>query len=145
MKKQRKGQFPLLVAALCYLASLFLGVFVLEEAGPSTFVLGFVCLFFGWTHVAWFANPLLAVAVVCHLACRFRLGLLFSAGALVLSLFTFRVSEVPVNEGGAKEAVVGYQAGFYLWMASIGLVLGSSLVNAIRAGSSPATTGQGPG
>lgn len=129
----KPSQIPLAVAGLCYLASLFFGIFVLEEAGPSTFVIGLVCLFFGWSHVAWFANPTLFGAAFCHLTGRYRIALLLAAIALGLALFTFQLEEAPVNSGGSKEPIVGYQIGFYLWMTSIVLVLGSSLVQAFRS------------
>ena len=143
----KKNQIALSLAGLCYAASLFFGVFVLEESGPSTFVLGFVCLFFGWEHVAWYANPALFAAAFCHLTGRHRLAVALAAAALTLALFTFQVDEAPANEGGSKEPIVGYQPGFYLWMASIVLVLGTSLAGSIgpsrsrTAGSPPVSSG----
>ncbi len=132
------------VALLCYLISLFCGIFILQEAGPSSFVLGFVCLFFGWSYLAWYANPVLLGAVVAHLLKRDWIALILAAGALALALSTLTIDEMLRDESGNKEPVAGYQIGFYLWLGSIAVILVSSLVMGIK-GSKPVNPETLPG
>ena len=120
-------------ASVCYAISLFCGIFILEKSGPSSFVLGFVCLFFGWIHLAWYANPLLLAAIVTHLLKRDRIVLILAIIALLVALDTLTLDRIARDEAGNEERIVGYQIGFYLWLASIVSVLLSSLVKSVRA------------
>jgi hypothetical protein len=130
-----------LISLLCYLISLFCGIFILEKAGPTTFILGLVCLFFGWGYLAWYANPVLLGSVIAYLLKRDWIAFVLAVVALALGLTTLGIDEMPRNEGGEKERVVGYQIGFYLWLASMAVILISSLIMGIR-GKPP--VGRGP-
>lgn len=121
----------LALASLPYLVSLFCGIFVLEEAGPTTFIIGFVCLAFGWSHLAWYANPLLFAGILAYLLKRDWVAALLAAAAFAVGLTTLGIEEMPRNEGGAKEAVVGYQIGFYLWLTSMVLFGVACLTQAV--------------
>ena len=66
----------------------------------------------------WFANPLLALAILCHR--RFRwLALVCGLAALYLALSSLGVARLPDNHSYDFQNVVGFGAGFYLWLAAI--------------------------
>src|SRR4030095_2077845 len=53
----------IVLAAVLFLSSLGLNTLILSQ-GDSSFLIGFVCLLFGFSYVAWFANPLFLLSVV---------------------------------------------------------------------------------
>jgi len=66
----------------------------------------------------WFANPLLAVAILCHRRLR-RLALLLGLGALYLAASSFGIERLPDNISYDFTQRIGFGAGFYLWLAAI--------------------------
>ena len=66
----------------------------------------------------WFANPLLAVAILAHRRYR-RLALVAGLGALYLAASSFGIERLPDNISYAFQERTGFGAGFYLWLASI--------------------------
>lgn len=66
----------------------------------------------------WFANPLLALAVLSHRRLR-RLSLLFGLLALYLAASSLGLERLPDNRSYAFHDVTGFGAGFYLWSLSI--------------------------
>ncbi|WDY57199.1 hypothetical protein [Pseudomonas sp. PSKL.D1] len=66
----------------------------------------------------WFANPLLALAVLAHRRFR-RLALLIGLGALYLALTSFGIERLPDNISYEFQDRTGFGAGFYLWLAAI--------------------------
>ena len=66
----------------------------------------------------WFANPLLAVAVLAHRRFR-RLALVAGLAALYLAASSFGIERLPDNISYAFQDRTGFGAGFYLWLASI--------------------------
>lgn len=66
----------------------------------------------------WFANPLLVVAVLAHRRFR-RLALVLGAGALYLAISSLGVERLPDNQSYAFQDVLGFGAGFYLWVLAI--------------------------
>lgn len=66
----------------------------------------------------WFANPLLAVAILAHRRFR-RLALLLGLGALYLAASSFGIERLPDNQSYAFQDVTGFGAGFYLWLLAI--------------------------
>lgn len=66
----------------------------------------------------WFANPLLAVAILCHRRFR-RLALLLGLGALYLAFSCFGIERLPDNISYEFTHRTGFGAGFYLWVTAI--------------------------
>ncbi|CAM3002872.1 hypothetical protein [Pseudomonas plecoglossicida] len=66
----------------------------------------------------WFANPLLALAILAHRRCR-RLALVAGLGALYLAVSSFGIERLPDNISYAFHVRTGFGAGFYLWLSSI--------------------------
>lgn len=91
--------------------------------------MGFVCLLFGFTYLAWFANPLFLVSIIFLSLNRSRMALATSTASLVLAATTFLIQKVPYNEAGHMADVVGYSLGFYLWIASISVILLTSVLS----------------
>lgn len=117
-----KRHLPLLISAALYGIALLLPAFRLEE-GNSGFLLGFVCLFFGFGHLAWYANPLYFGSLVTLLLKRGFLSALLTLPAIALALTALRITEMPRNEAGHMSAVAGMGAGFHLWLASMVVAL----------------------
>lgn len=113
----------IILSAITYALSLFLPPFILAE-GHSSFILGFVCLAFGFEKVAWLANPLhFASVAALALMKKTHLAAVSSAAAIAIALTTIAIKELPRNESGALTAVVGYGPAFYLWIASMLIIL----------------------
>lgn len=67
---------------------------------------------------AWFANPLLALAVLAHRRFR-RLALLIGAAALYLAIGSLTIERLPDNRSYAFHDITGFGLGFYLWLGSM--------------------------
>ncbi|MDF0730231.1 hypothetical protein P0Y43_05735 [Pseudomonas entomophila] len=68
----------------------------------------------------WFANPLLALAILAHRRFR-RLALALGLLALYLAASSFAIERLPDNISYAFQDVTGFGAGFYLWLAAMGV------------------------
>ena len=66
----------------------------------------------------WFANPLLALAVLAHRRFR-RLALVAGLAALYLAASSFGIDRLPDNISYEFQDRTGFGVGFYLWLASI--------------------------
>jgi len=119
-----------LLSVTLYIASLFCGVFVLA-GGHSDFIIGFVCALFGFEKFAWYANPLLFASHVTLLKKCDKLTVLISGSALVVAGTTLLITEMPKDEAGNMETVIGYQSGFYLWLASIAVIFVAAIWNTV--------------
>jgi len=105
-----------------FIASLGFKTLILSK-GDSSFLPGWVCLLLGFEYLAWFANPLFMFGIVFLLLKRFSLALAASALSAILATTTFFIREAEYNEAGHTASVVGYGAGFYLWLSSISVLL----------------------
>ena len=116
----------LIVAAAMFLFSLG-GMTII--AGPKQgFLLGIVCLLFGWgAHIAWYANPFIFFAGLLLLLGRPKPAIGCAALAIGLSLTTFLIHEIDINEAGTKAPVAGYGMGFYLGLGSSIALLATSV------------------
>lgn len=101
-----------------------------DGASPSILL-----LLIGWMgladhKIAWYANP----ALFAGWRTTQRLGtrptsLFYPLLALSLSLTFLMHNEIMVNEAGGTASIVGYGAGYWLWVSSSGLlVLGNVLL-----------------
>src|SRR6266480_3199826 len=118
----------IIIATLLFLASLGFNTLMLSR-GDSSFLLGFVCLLFGFSYVAWYANPLFLLAIIFLLLKRPGIAVATSAASLILAVTTLLIRKAPFNEAGHMADVVGYGPGFYLWLASISAILLASVLS----------------
>jgi len=118
----------IVLAAVLFLSSLSFKTLLLSQ-GDSSFLLGFVCLLFGFSYLAWFANPLFLVSIILLSLNRSGMALAISTASLILAATTFLIQKAPFNEAGHMANVVGYGPGFYLWIASMCVVLLTSVLS----------------
>jgi hypothetical protein len=109
-----------------FLASLVTGT--LKADSGDGFLLGIICLLFGWgIHLSWYANPLLFLSGTFLLAKWPRGAACSAAVAIALMLSALQIKDVYINEGGATRPVTGYGVGFYLWICSGVVLLATAL------------------
>jgi hypothetical protein len=116
----------IVLAAVLFLSSLGLNTLILSR-GDSSFLMGFVCLLFGFSYLAWYANPLFLVSVILLALNRSSMAVATSTASLILAATTFLIQKVPYNEAGHMADVVGYGLGCYLWIASMSVILLTSV------------------
>jgi len=137
----------LVLATILFVFSLAFNTFLPAEGEPS-FLLGIICLLFGFGYAAWYANPMLLISAVLLRFNKTRLALLTSALALSLGSSALLIDKVPYNEAGDDAEVIGYGLGFLMWLGSMLVVLLVSLwcsITSWRAGSTSQTRGDSPG
>ncbi|MDZ3993679.1 hypothetical protein [Pseudomonas sp. Teo4] len=66
----------------------------------------------------WFANPLLALAILAHRRYR-RLALVCGLGALYLAASSFGIERLPDNQSYEFQNRIGFGMGFYLWLMTM--------------------------
>jgi hypothetical protein len=125
-------EIALLGSGGLYLIALFCPAFDFAE-GNSGFILGFVCLLFGFEHLAWYANIPYFGSLVFLFLKRPVVAAALAAGAVALGLTTLGIEEVPKNESGTRTAVAGYGLGFYLWIASMLTVLFGAIAAFVKS------------
>jgi hypothetical protein len=121
------------IAGIVLAAGLFLSSFgfntLILSRGDSSFLIGFACLLFGFSYVAWFANPLFLMSVILLSLNRSGMALATSTASVILAATTFLIQKAPYNEAGHMANVVRYGLGFYLWFASMSVVLLTSVLS----------------
>jgi hypothetical protein len=83
----------------------------------------------GWRDgvVAWYANPVFAVAVVSCLLGRYRFALIGAVAGTLLALSSFSAGTVAQTFGRSVPAF-SFAAGYYLWLlAFVDLILASAV------------------
>ncbi len=95
-----------------------------DGAHPSIalFLIGWMGMIDG--KIAWYANPALFAGwrITQRLETR-PISLLYPLVSLGLSASFLAHDEIMVNEGGGRAPIVGYGAGYWLWLSSIGVLL----------------------
>lgn len=117
--------FRLLSIAL-YVPCLALGG--IESNGQSDvgfFYLGFGMfgIFASVTNLSWLANPALFVAWIFLFREERKLGLAGASIAPIFAALPLFMTEIVTNEGGVATAIDGYDAGYWLWLASTMMML----------------------
>lgn len=110
----------LILAGTAFAVSL--GCNTLLYGDDSGFTVGLACLLFGMSYPAWYANLFLFLAGASLRQKQFWGAVGCAIVATGLSLSALLIQEVPKNEAGMLAPVIGYGAGFYLWVAC-GVVL----------------------
>jgi hypothetical protein len=118
----------IVLTAVLFLSSLGFNTLILSQ-GDSSFLMGFVCLLFGFSYLAWYANPLFLVSITLLSLNRSHMALATSTASAILAGTTFLIQKVPYNEAGHMADVVGYGLGFYLWIASMSVILLTSVLS----------------
>ena len=133
-----KPRFLVLGSLLTYSLALALPALEFKSSRPdepSGVMIGLVAAFGGWQAVvvlnfAWFANPLYLYSLRMVLGRHWRTAAALGSLALLVALHTFSLMGRPMPDGAV---LVRLHAGFYLWLASmIVVILGS---HAFRRGS----------
>jgi len=112
------------VALILWLSSLpFAGFSLYSQdqhiGGLYILLLGWLAALFG--NFAWYANVFFFIALFRLF--RGKSATIASTLALLLSIDTFRMSEMALNEGGATSPIYGYGWGFILWEIALGILL----------------------
>ena len=95
-----------------------------NPVGPGYFLLIIGLLGVADGHFAWLANPALLIAWLSMGLWRMRyISLKFSLIAVALALSFLLHRTILANEGGARDAIVGYGTGYVLWLVSMVLAL----------------------
>jgi hypothetical protein len=113
------------VAGLLYFVSL--GGGTIQSGTDRGFLLGIICLLFGMSYLAWYANPCILISGMFLLSKRFHWAAAYAGIAIALCLSALRIREIEINEAGTMGVVTGYGFGFYLWTASSITLLAASL------------------
>jgi hypothetical protein len=114
------------ICAILFGVSLFREVFVFQS-GDSSFLMGLICLLFGWSKVQWLANPLVVASHILLFRGRHRLSVLSSVIAVALALSTLGMREVPKDESGAITPILGFSLGYYLWLSVMVITLAEAI------------------
>jgi len=126
--RRDRGKAILLSLAL-YVVSL-IATAVMTTSGPikgySFFLMGWLGIFQGY--FTWFANVIYFVSLGLVLACKYKPALFLSFLALIVcGDFLLHHHNIALNEGGVPD-FMSFEAGYYLWMVSIGILLLFSLI-----------------
>jgi hypothetical protein len=124
-------RIQLIASIISYIACLFFSGFYIRTAqqpygGASLYLLAIGWLGILGGHFSWFANPLYFLAIFIR---RKRNGLSFvlSFFSLLLALSFLFHSRIITDEGGGTGAITAYGFGYFLWVASILLLIFSNL------------------
>jgi hypothetical protein len=124
----------ILGAVLLYLLSLFLPA--IDGAGfPALSGLDVLRQGAGaWRNgvIAWYANPLIAAALIACWLRHYRLGLGFAMAALLLGLSSFSAEWAAASSGRSVPAF-RFAAGFYVWLAAFGVAIAAAVMGYIRS------------
>ena len=123
-KLRQPADWLLLVAVLLFLAAMPMESFC--TPGSCSEWRSYALLFMGWLDLyahpragyVWLANPALLTAWWALRKERKNVAMALGFAALVLSASFLGVPEVLVDEQRPPQPVVGYQLGYWLWLAS---------------------------
>ena len=113
----------LLTAVSCFMLSLFLPVYYIHIEDIS----GYWVLFTGWLGLvffqfAWYANPLILLAILQAKGCP-KTSILLGLFALALASETFLFYEIPTGINQEKMYIKELGIGFFIWYLALILFL----------------------
>ncbi len=82
------------------------------------FLLGWAAAFTSFAGTSWLANPLLILSWIL-LGKKLKLAMLLCVGAFILALSFLLAGEVTANENGQQHQIVSRNAGYWLWLTSM--------------------------
>ncbi len=120
----------LLLSLFIYLLACATPALLFDISNNDDPMIGFNLLFIGWMAVfygqfGWFANPLLALAMLLFLFKRWLVTLILVILTLAVAANTLTLYEqaLPADEAGTNTMeLVGLGVGFYLWIASMAII-----------------------
>lgn len=128
------------IAAVLFISSLFTVAMkvtpICFECSDVEVSKGIFILIFGWLGVfemtfAWFANPLLLLAMA-QLHRRPGSAFFFSSVGLGLALSSLNLKVIWIDARYASDASVELDLGFYLWVGSFAVLLCGTILKLIR-------------
>jgi hypothetical protein len=92
---------------------------------------GIAALIFGWLGIVilnppalcWLANPILFVAWVYFKKGKSSLSLVLSLGATILSASFLLSNSIIIDEGGGSRPITAYEAGYWLWLSAMAIMM----------------------
>ncbi|MGB5036403.1 MAG: hypothetical protein WBQ66_07340 [Blastocatellia bacterium] len=97
--------------------------------GYSVLLIGALGILIG--QFAWIANPILALAWLASLLRWWIASAVIAAFGLLVALTSFRIvgQKIPLDEGGVRQATVGYlHVGFYVWLLAFLAMIAGPIV-----------------
>ncbi|MBD8880520.1 hypothetical protein IHE49_08495 [Rhodanobacter sp. 7MK24] len=126
---------------LVYAVALYMDPY--QQVGPANDGSwgGLALLLIGWLGVfmgivPWLANPFLLLAWILSFRQRGQGVVYASASAIAFGLSFLFYREIPTDEAGHYAAIAHYQAGYWLWLISMILMLATGLIVEARYRSS---------
>lgn len=132
MNKKTKITF-LITSIVIFIISLFRECYVIQGQIGEEGMLGIIAFLLGWMNpsqslITWFANPFYILAIILLFGNKyFALISAIIAFGLAMSFQFF--DEVIIDEGGTVGIIYLLSSGYWLWLASIGLILITTLLN----------------
>ncbi len=136
-KTGRVRLYVMLASILLFIASLTQTAYYVSNANDGECP-AFLALLTGWVglgiggQLAWLANPLLLLSWIFYMRKK-KAALYTSMGALLVAIsFTF-YREIVINEAGTMGDITGYGRGYFLWLASIGLMAAATIITRLTS------------
>lgn len=127
-----------LISFLLLASSLTQSAYYVEGSGESVGSFSLVAFLLGWVvmlgaGISWLANPILFFSWITMLRRKRKAAIILSILAVAFALSFLLFDEVVANEGGGKRDIVGYGAGYWLWLSSCGVnLIGNLALNALN-------------
>jgi len=96
--------------------------------GTATFFMGWLGVFYGGAGLCWLANPI-GVASALMMRSYPLIALLASAFALIIALAFLCFDKVVANEAPTYAKIIGYKAGYWLWIGSMAVLFTGNLLS----------------
>lgn len=124
----------ILVSAVAFLASTTLDAFCISSRctdSLTALLLGWFLLVVGGANFAWLTNLTLFGSWI---TIRFNplVALILSGVGLVLGSLPLMTRKLAVDEAGTLRNIQSFEAGYWLWMASSGIVCAGALIIVFR-------------
>ena len=118
---------------LIFIVALFNNCYSTDGKDDTVGSVGLIAFLLGWmnaseTFIVWFANPLFFLAIIL-LFLHKTAALITASSAFILALSFQFFDEVLINEGGTIGKIDSLSIGYWLWLASIALVLFAAILN----------------
>lgn len=96
--------------------------------GIATFFMGWLGIFYGDAGLCWLANPI-GIASAFLMKAYPLTALITSALALVIALAFLCFNEIVATEAPTYEKIIGYKAGYWLWVGSMAILYTGNLLS----------------
>jgi hypothetical protein len=93
----------------------------------AVLIMGVLGIFYGGAVLTWLANPVLLTAWI-SVKVGPRVSLVSSLVSFVISLSFMAFNSIVDNEGGGYNAIISYEAGYWLWLSSSFVMFAGNLL-----------------